>query len=131
MFAHSKWDAVLVLVCLLQLGLTGYAVWAFPLLEWPALVGLGAALVFLTCTNYQCVAHNQIHNPFFTSKLLNRLFTALNSLALGMPGTLYRFHHLNHHRRNHHQSRPHPGIALIPSDLVILWVGSPVNTTQL
>jgi fatty acid desaturase len=99
-FAHSARDGLLVLIALLQVGLTGYAIWAFPVLEWPALVGLGAALVFLTCTSYQCVAHNQIHAPFFKWKLVNRLFTVLNSFCLGMPGTLYRFHHLNHHRFN-------------------------------
>lgn len=99
-FTHSGMDAVLVAVALLQLGLTAFVVAEFPALGATTLVGLGAALVFLTCTNYQCIAHNHIHNPFFRSARLNALFSALNSLGLGMPATIYRFHHLNHHRFN-------------------------------
>jgi len=107
--AHSKWDALLVVVCGLQLALTGYAVWAYPLLPWPSLVGLGALIVFLTCTNYQCTTHYQIHTPFFRAKLLNRLFSLVSSLAIGMPTTLYRFHHLNHHRFNNDVLDPETG----------------------
>lgn len=108
-FAHSRWDAMLVLVSVVQVGLTGWAVWAYPLLDLPAFLGLGAVLVFLACTNYQCVAHNHIHNPLFRARPLNAAFSVFHSLGLGMPGTLYRFHHLNHHRFNNDAVDPATG----------------------
>ena len=58
--------------------------------------------VLLLCTNYQCVGHNFIHNEFFVSKTANSLFSVLNSVALGLPQTIYREHHLNHHRYNNY-----------------------------
>ncbi len=61
--------------------------------------------VFLIGTNYQCIAHNFIHNPFFKSQSLNGLFSILNTLCLGMPASMYRAHHLNHHRYNNHPEK--------------------------
>jgi len=111
LFAHSRWDALLVLVSVLQVALTVWTVWAFPALHWSVLLGLGAALVFLACTNYQCVAHNHIHNPFFRARPLNAAFSAFNSLGLGIPATLYRFHHLNHHQFNNDAIDPATGVT--------------------
>jgi fatty acid desaturase len=51
----------------------------------------------LICWNLQCISHNFIHNPFFTSSLLNRLFGIIETLAIGMPHQLYHHYHLNHH----------------------------------
>lgn len=61
---------------------------------------LGPAWVFLAwsyCWNLQCISHNFIHNPFFTSVWLNRFFSLLESLAIGVPHLLYHHYHLNHH----------------------------------
>ncbi len=65
-----------------------------------ALLLLGMVVVFLTCTHFQCSAHNHIHNPLFRSDRLNRLFSIASTLLLGVPHTLYRFHHFNHHAHN-------------------------------
>jgi fatty acid desaturase len=62
--------------------------------------GVALLLIFLICTNFQCVAHNFLHLPFFTSRWMNRAFSVWNSLLLGVPQTLYKHHHLNHHRFN-------------------------------
>ncbi len=40
-------------------------------------------MVFLNCTNYQCVAHNFLHNPFFRSGWLNNGFSVINGVPLG------------------------------------------------
>jgi fatty acid desaturase len=69
-------------------------------------VALGAASVFLNCTNYQCISHNFLHNPFFRSARLNRIFSIVNSVALGVPQTLYKYHHLNHHQFNNDAQDP-------------------------
>ncbi len=57
-------------------------------------------LISYMCMNFQCIAHNFIHNIFFKSKILNWIFSSFNSLLIGVPQTLYKFHHLNHHRFN-------------------------------
>jgi fatty acid desaturase len=99
-FAHSGWDALLVGLAAVELALTSYA--TVRMSAQPAIVTLALAVlcVVLNSTNYQCVAHNFIHNPFFKSARANRAFSVLNSLALKAPQSLYRAHHLDHHRYN-------------------------------
>jgi fatty acid desaturase len=99
-FAHSYQDGWLVLVAAAELGIVVYACWRFSILSIAALAVLALLSIFLNCTNYQCVAHNFIHNPFFRSRLANAGFSVFNTLALGVPQTLYREHHLNHHQYN-------------------------------
>jgi fatty acid desaturase len=100
-WAHDWRDGALVFLSALEVA----ACLAPALLGWvphpdAGWIALGAFLIWLNCTNYQCVAHNLIHTPFFRSAHLNRAFSIFNSLALGVPQTLYRVHHLNHHRYN-------------------------------
>ena len=106
MFAHHWKDVWLVVLSGLSLGLVLFGLFAFDQLAWYALVGLGAVVVFLNCTNYQCVAHNFLHNPFFRASWLNNLFSVVNSVALGLPQTLYKYHHLNHHQFNNDVQDP-------------------------
>jgi fatty acid desaturase len=54
-------------------------------------------IVFNYCWNVQSVSHNFIHNPFFSNIWLNRAFSLLNSVAIGVPQTIYHHYHLNHH----------------------------------
>jgi fatty acid desaturase len=56
-----------------------------------------AFIVFNYCWNVQSIAHNFIHNPFFRNIWLNRAFSMLNSVAIGVPQTIYHHYHLNHH----------------------------------
>jgi fatty acid desaturase len=49
------------------------------------------------CWNLQCISHNFIHNPFFTSVWLNRLFSVMETLTIGVPHVLYHHYHMNHH----------------------------------
>ena len=55
------------------------------------------AVAWSYCWNMQCLSHNFIHNPFFTWAWLNRLFSVLETLALGVPHVFYHHYHLNHH----------------------------------
>lgn len=98
--AHSIKDIHLVGLTALELILLVYGAVSYGQLSSLTTVGLGALLIFLICTNFQCAAHNFIHNPFFTSRLLNQAFSIVNSCALGIPQSLYRIHHLNHHKYN-------------------------------
>ncbi|HXS95025.1 MAG TPA: fatty acid desaturase [Candidatus Limnocylindrales bacterium] len=47
--------------------------------------------------NANTIAHNFIHKPFFRSRGLNRAFSAVLTLLLGIPQTLWRDRHLAHH----------------------------------
>jgi fatty acid desaturase len=71
----------------------------------PALLGLVLLNIFLMGTNYQCVAHNFIYLPFFKSQKLNQMFSVLNSIGIGLPQSMYRVHHLNHHRYTNHPTK--------------------------
>jgi len=106
MFAHSWKDIWLVLLSVVHLALFFVVAFFFDALSWPWLVALGGLLVFLYCTNYQCVAHNFLHNPFFKWEWLNNAFSVMNSMVLGMPQTLYKYHHLNHHQFNNDVPEP-------------------------
>ena len=97
MFRHSPLDLILAL-----LGLAGYPVayWLATADSFAGVIGFGFILSFLICTNFQCVGHNFLHNPFFKQAWLNRVFAVLNSPMLGLPQTLYKHHHFNHHKYN-------------------------------
>lgn len=100
LFRHSRRDFILVAIALLHtVGMVVTMLW-FAQASLPLLGLIGLTFIALCCTNYQCVAHNFIHNPFFRREWLNHSFAIINSIALGMPQTLYRFHHLNHHKYN-------------------------------
>lgn len=107
LFAHCWKDGILVLLSVLYLALVACGLFLFDFVAWPWMVLLGGVMVFLNCTNYQCVAHNFLHNPFFRSGWLNNVFSVINSVALGLPQTLYKYHHLNHHQFNN--DVPDPG----------------------
>lgn len=97
---HSKLDLFLVALLFSQIALLALP---FFVSYSPLQLGLMVLLnIFLMGTNYQCIAHNFIHIPFFKSSLLNQVFSVLNSIGIGLPQSLYRIHHLNHHRHNNH-----------------------------
>jgi fatty acid desaturase len=109
LFAHSRLDGLLALLAVAQFGLLVYGVATAGAVPWGVTVAVGLLSAFLMCTNFQCVAHNYIHNPFFTSRRLNTAFGVFNSLLIGGPQTLYRLHHLNHHRYNNDFPDPTTG----------------------
>jgi fatty acid desaturase len=103
MYKHHRLDAILSLISLLQISLL---ILPFVVdVSTSQLILLILINLFLIGTNYQCVAHNFIHNPFFKSTFLNQAFSVLNSLCLGIPESVYRIHHLEHHRHNNNPAK--------------------------
>ena len=103
MFKHHKSDSVLVLITFAQVGLL-----LLPYvteISIPSLVALVFLNIFLIGTNYQCIAHNFIHNPFFKDPALNRGFSLINTLGIGLPQSLYRIYHIEHHRHNNNPEK--------------------------
>lgn len=107
--AYDARDGLLIGLAAVQMALLVWSVITIGQVSWQTSVTLGLVCSFLVCTNFQCVAHNFIHNPFFRSKPANRVFSVFNSLLIGGSQTLYRLHHLNHHRWNNDLPDPKDG----------------------
>ena len=96
-FRYSKWD---VIPALAGVGIVGLIFWTFlgfRSLSWWVLAPSFIAIAWSYCWNLQCISHNFIHNPYFSSKLLNRAFGVLETFALGVPHVMYHHYHMNHH----------------------------------
>jgi len=104
---HSWRDAILLAVSAAQLSLNVWLAATWAARSWLELVCLWALGALLVWYNAVVVTHNFIHTPWFTSEGANRAYATVNSINLGVPLTLCRFHHLNHHR--HSNDRPGPG----------------------
>ena len=97
-FAHSKLDALLVLISLAQLS---FVVWGavnfntFSAIDLAVFAGVG---LVLTVTQYHVVMHNFIHARFFRSRMLNAAYSVICSLPIMSPFTEAAIQHLNHHK---------------------------------
>jgi fatty acid desaturase len=77
--------------------LIGWTFLDFDNLSWWVLVPAFMAIMWSYCWNLQCISHNFIHNPYFTNPWLNRAYSVLETLALGVPHIFYHHYHMNHH----------------------------------
>ena len=50
--------------------------------------------------NINGISHNFIHNPYFRSSLLNRLFSIMESITVGFSQVFYECIHMQHHKGN-------------------------------
>jgi len=110
-FAHNRLDAAMVAVSVLEIAVTTYGTLCWGSVPLYASLFLGGFAIVLNCMNYQCIAHSFIHHPFFAVPWLNRAFSVVSSLALQAPQTLYRVHHLDHHRYNNDRPDPETGLT--------------------
>ena len=97
-FAHDRRDGLLVIISLVELGGKLALVIFWDKLPLAVILLSMGVLCLLNCMNFFCAAHHFLHLPFFASPWLNRLWGVIGSLSLGLPLSLYRAHHLNHHR---------------------------------
>jgi fatty acid desaturase len=96
-FRSSNYDAILALC---GVGIVALIFWTFldfANLSWWVLVPAFIAIMWSYCWNLQCISHNFIHNPYFANPWLNRAFSVLETLALGVPHVFYHHYHMNHH----------------------------------
>jgi fatty acid desaturase len=96
-FRYSRWDALLAFSGIANVALlVGSFVCFDDLPSWA--IGLAfIAAAWSYCWNLQCISHNFIHNPYFTNDWLNRAFSVLETVAIGVPHLLYHHYHMNHH----------------------------------
>jgi fatty acid desaturase len=97
LFRYDSRDAYPALCGLGNVALLFGVFLGFRDLPWWLLAPAWLAIAFCYWWNLQCISHNFIHNPFFTSRWLNRVYSVLESLAIGVPQILYHHYHMNHH----------------------------------
>jgi len=99
-FAHTRWDALPVLAAIF------HCVYFFGMFHLFARVPLWIMLIlgFIYSVsiswNINGISHNFIHNPYFRSPLLNRLFSILESITVGFSQVFYECIHMQHHKGN-------------------------------
>jgi len=82
-FAHTRWDVIPlaagVLHCVYFFGMF----YLFPLVPLWVMLILGFIYSISISWNINGISHNFIHNPYFRSALLNRLFSIMESITVG------------------------------------------------
>lgn len=79
---------VIIALCALLVMATANSLW-----QWPAMLVLGIALVFLFCAE-----HEMIHFTAFRSRVLNRFCASIIGFLLLLPADFFRAFHLDHHK---------------------------------
>src|SRR5437899_9015768 len=100
LFAHTRWDAVPAAAGLFHLTYFLGLFFLYPHAPLWVMLILGFIYSLMVNANINGVGHNFIHNPFFRSKLLNRLFGITQSIACCFSQTYYDAVHMQHHKRN-------------------------------
>src|SRR6201988_4620261 len=81
LFAHTRWDAVPTAAGLFYLAYFLGLYFLFPYAPLWLMLILGFIYSLMINANINGVSHNFIHNPFFRSQLLNRIFSLSQSIA--------------------------------------------------
>jgi fatty acid desaturase len=98
--AYSKMDAIPVVAALAHTTfLVGWFL-IFPHAPWWVLVPMGLIFSVSISWNINGIAHNFIHNPYFTWSPLNRAFSWLLSVTMGFSQQFYDLVHHRHHQGN-------------------------------
>lgn len=100
LFKYSNWDIVPVLCGIMHLVFVIAFFLAFPHLTWWGFLLLAIVYTVSISWNINSVSHNFIHNPYFNHLLLNRLFSLVESLAIGFSQVFYHDVHMRHHMGN-------------------------------
>src|SRR5437867_5191289 len=81
LFAHTRWDAIPAGAGVFHLIYFLGLFFLFPHVPLWLMLILGFIYSLMVNANINGVGHNFIHNPFFRSELLNRLFGVTQSIA--------------------------------------------------
>ena len=100
LFAHTRWDMVPTSAGLFHLFYFFALFLLFPHVPLWMMLLLGFGYALMINANINGVGHNFIHNPFFRSTLLNRLFALAQSVACCFSQTYYDVAHMQHHKGN-------------------------------
>ena len=99
-FAHSAWDVLPVLMGLAHLAFVALLFFGFHRMPWALWIPLALVYSVSISWSINSVSHNFIHNPFFVSTALNRIYSFVLSLSDGFSQEFYHHVHLRHHVGN-------------------------------
>src|SRR5256885_7805386 len=99
-FAFTRWDAVPVSAGLAHCAFFFGMFYLFPRVPLWLMLILGFIYSISISWNVNGISHNFIHNPYFRSALLNRLFSILESITIGFSQVFYECIHMQHHKGN-------------------------------
>ena len=100
LFAHSYWDVIPVLWGFVHFAYLIGMLATFRALPWWGNMLTGLFYAFSISWNINSVSHNFIHNAYFKSSVLNRMFSLLESITMGFSQTMYDYVHRQHHIGN-------------------------------
>jgi fatty acid desaturase len=100
LFAHTPKDAWPVLGALAQGALVIIWFLTFPFAPWWVVISLGFIFACCISWNVNSIAHNFVHNPYFSSDVLNRAFGWWQSVIMGFSQQFYDRVHQHHHMGN-------------------------------
>jgi len=100
LFAHTRWDAVPTTAGLFHLAYFLGLFFLYPHAPLWVMLILGFTYSLMVNANINGIGHNFIHNPFFRSKILNRLFGVTQSIGCCFSQTYYNAVHMRHHKGN-------------------------------
>lgn len=119
---YSKLDLILFFIAVLQGGSLLLWAWAFEDLTLIINIMIFSFELLLFYFNPIVITHNFLHTPFFKSSFINKVFPILNSMNLGLPQILYKYHHLNHHRHNNSMEDPSSTYLFGKNNLQEHWI---------
>ena len=99
-FAFTRWDIIPVAAAILHCAYFFGMFFLFPRLPLWIMLVLGLIYSISISWNINGISHNFIHNPYFRSPLLNRLFSILESITVGFGQIFYECVHMQHHKGN-------------------------------
>ena len=99
-FAHTRWDFLPAMAGLSHLAYLFGLYFLFPHTPLWVMLILGFIYSLMVNANVNGVGHNFIHNPFFRSAILNRIFGVTQSVACCFSQTMYDAVHMRHHKGN-------------------------------
>src|SRR5260370_27538944 len=102
---YSKWDAVPVVSGLLHCVFVLTLFFIFTYAPWWLLICMGLIYSVSVSWNINGISHNHIHNPYFASRIVNRVCSIMESVTLGISQTFYKHVHHRHHIGN--IAKPH------------------------
>jgi len=100
LFAHTRWDILPASAGLFHLAYFIGLFFLYPHAPLWVMLVLGFLYSLMVNANINGVGHNFIHNPFFRSTILNRLFGITQSVACCFSQTMYDAVHMQHHKGN-------------------------------
>jgi fatty acid desaturase len=100
LFAHTRLDIVPVLFGMLHCAYFFALFYLYPRTPLWIMLLLGFIYSVSISWNINGISHNFIHNPYFRSPLLNRLFSVMESITCCFSQVYYDVVHTQHHKGN-------------------------------